>query len=609
MTKKDYIIPIFFSVDDNFVPYLVVTLTSIIKNSSSAYTYNIHVLYTDLKQSNKDIILKCANKNFNIEFDDVSEYLRAISNDLPVRDYYSKTTYYRLFIADMFPDYDKVIYLDSDTIVLADMADLYHHDIKDNIIGGCVDAIMDLPECAEYVEKGLGIDHLHYFNAGVLIINTEQFRKKEVLERFVRLLNIYNFIIAQDQDYLNVICKDNVTYLKGVWDIETCMPAKFEESEFKIIHYNMANKPWHYQDCPYGEYFWKYAKETQFYDQLQEELKNYSPKQKEIDAKVIPFILKSCLKEANNPNNYVAYLNSKRNPKRVEIQKKIEEFEYEGKFDVDVENDPPSRMLKPNEVDYLQKKLSSKLKAKFAFSIARAYLTKMIKQKKIIIKEVIGLENLTQLKTGAIITCNHFSPLDSFAIQVAYQRMHSKKSMFKKRKFYRVIREGNYTSFPGFYGFLMRHCNTLPLSSNFKTMKKFIAATDLLLEKGHFVLFYPEQSLWMNYRKPKPLKKGAYSFASKNRVPIVPVFITMKDTLRINKDDGYPIQEYTIHIGQLIYPDPDYSNSENATIMMEKNYKIWKDIYEKEYQMPLRYTTKQEIIETNEMLSQMYLRK
>lgn len=601
MTKKEPV-PVFFSVDDRFIPYLVVAMTSIIKNSSSKNLYKFHVLCTELKKENKEAVKSLETSNVSIEFDDVTDYLRAISDKLPIRDYYSKTTYYRLFIADMFPDYDKVIYLDCDTVVLADIADLYEHDIGDNLLGATMDDVMNLEQCALYAEEALGISRYNYFNAGVLIMNTKQMREKDLLEKFVRLLNIYEFVVAQDQDYLNVICKDHVTYIKNNWDIETCMPTSFAPKDFKIIHYNMATKPWHYADCPFNEYFWKYAKMTSFYDLLQKQLESYPEEEKKKDALVVPFILETCLKEAKKKDNYVGFLNSKRDPERVKIQQKIKELEEEGKFDIDVENDPPSRMLYPNEVDYLKKKLINRIKAKLAFEIARIYLNKMIKKKKIIINDVKGLENLTNLSSGAVITCNHFSPMDSFAIQIAYEQMNTKKGLFKKRKFFRVIKEGNYTSFPGFYGYLMRNCNTLPLSSNFKTMRQFILSTDTLLQEGNLVLFYPEQSLWMNYRKPKPLKKGAFSFASNNRVPVIPVFITMKDSMD-HFENGYPIQEYTIHIGKLIYPDPDYSQSENAQRMMEKNYQIWKDIYEQEYQRPLVYTTKKEVLEKNEMLS------
>ena len=135
----------------------------------------------------------------------------------------------------------------------------------------------------------------------------------------------------------------------------------------------------------------------------------------------------------------------------------------------------------------------------------------------------------------------------------------------------------------------MRNCNTLPLSSNFATMKKFVKAVDELLQEGNFVLFYPEQSMWWNYRKPKPLKKGAYTFAVNNQVPVLPCFITMQDSNLLDQD-GFPIQEYTIHISKPIYPDASLKHSENVESMRRTNYEIWKEIYEKTYGISLEYT-------------------
>ena len=243
---------------------------------------------------------------------------------------------------------------------------------------------------------------------------------------------------------------------------------------------------------------------------------------------------------------------------RLEILERIARLEREGHFDIDVENDPPSRTLMPEEVEYIHKTLGAKLRNRYAHKMGRWFMNMLIRRKQMIIKDVVGIENFKNLEQGAIITCNHFNAFDSFAIQVAYDR-----SEHKERKFYRVIKEGNYTSFPGFFGYLMRNCNTLPLSSNFAKMKKFVKAVDELLQEGNFVLFYPEQSMWWNYRKPKPLKKGAYTFAVNNQVPVLPCFITMQDSNLLDQD-GFPIQEYTIHISKPIYPDASLKHSENT---------------------------------------------
>ena len=61
--------------------------------------------------------------------------------------------------------------------------------------------------------------------------------------------------------------------------------------------------------------------------------------------------------------------------------------------------------------------------------------------------------------------------------------------------------------------------------------------------------------MWWNYRKPKPLKKGAYTFAAKNHVPVLPCFITMEDS-DILGDDGFYVQEYTITLQSRILSGP-----------------------------------------------------
>ena len=227
--------------------------------------------------------------------------------------------------------------------------------------------------------------------------------------------------------------------------------------------------------------------------------------------------------------------------------------------------------------------MRSKIKTRFAYKIARKYLNTIIANKQLIIKDIVGLEHYKNLQSGAVITCNHFNAMDSFAMHVAYEA-----SGQKKRTFYRVIREGNYTSFPGFYGILMRNCNTFPLSSNRDTMKKFMQSVDKVLRAGHFLLIYPEQSMWWNYKKPKPLKKGGFTMAARNNVPVLPCFITMEDS-DILGDDGFYVQEYTIHIGEPIYPDASKKRGENAEMMMNRNFEVWKQIYEETYQKPLQY--------------------
>ncbi len=271
---------------------------------------------------------------------------------------------------------------------------------------------------------------------------------------------------------------------------------------------------------------------------------------------------------------------------RIEVLKKIEQLEKEGKFDIDVEDDPETIVLTPENIDYLRTTMTSKIKRIFANKVGEKFLDELLKNNKLIIKEINGIENLNKVKTGALLTCNHFNPYDCFTVEKVF-RMSGQS---KNKRLHKVIREGNYTNFPGFYGFLFRNADTLPLSSSNRTMVEFMKAADTLLQKGDFILIYPEQSMWWNYRKPKPLKIGAFKIASRNKVPVIPIFITMQDSEIIGQD-GFPIQEYTVNIGKPIYPDSNLTEKENTNKMLEENSRVWKEIYEDFYKIPLEYTT------------------
>ena len=530
------IIPIFYACDENFVKYTVVSLHSMMTNASPDKQYIVYILYTDITEATQASVLAMANEYFEIRFIDMTDYLKSISDKLPLRDYYSKTTYYRLFIAEMFTEYTKAVYIDSDTIVQGDISEFFNTDIKDAYVGACHEQVMiQMDVFGNYVEKVIGVSRYNFFNAGILLINCEQFRLHFVLDKFIDYLHYYNFVVTQDEDYLNLICKDHVYWIDQRWNTEVFCDIAYPIEQANVLHYIMTSKPWHYEDCKHADIFWRYAKETCVYQEILDVLHAYSDEEKAKDNLVQEKLIQLAIAEINREDNFMNRVNrDKRAKDRVEILHKIEQYEKEGRFDEDVETDPPSRVLLPDEIEYVQKSMTDKLKTKIAFIIAHKFVNNLIKDKKFIIKEMKGLENFTNLDCGAVITCNHFNAFDSFAIQLAYEA-----SGHKERTFWRVIREGNYTSFPGFYGFLMRHCNTLPLSSNRKTMQKFISATNELIQGGNFVLFYPEQSMWWNYRKPKPLKTGAFTFAAKNKAPVLPCFITMKDSDVMGEDGFY----------------------------------------------------------------------
>ena len=267
---------------------------------------------------------------------------------------------------------------------------------------------------------------------------------------------------------------------------------------------------------------------------------------------------------------------------KLELLRRIEELEKSEQWHVDVEDDPETYPLMPDKVDYLDEKLSSKIMNKIANIAGARFFDKMIADRQLIIKEIRGIENFAAVEGGKIVTCNHFSISDNYAVWIALRDYMNGKMLYK------VIREGNYTNPPKPFGLFMRHCNTLPLSARTATMKKFLNAVKVLLERGETILVYPEQSMWWNYRQPKPMQDGAFSLAVKNKVPIVPIFITMEDS-DILDPDGFFVQEYTINILPAIYPNETLSAKEARETMRKENYEAWVKVYEDFYKTPLVY--------------------
>lgn len=624
------VIPIFYAVDDGYVPFLAVSIHSLIENSSKNYYYAIKVLYTNICEENKKKILKYERENVKIEFVDLNYYIEEIKDKLFTRDYYTKTTYFRLFIPNIYPQYNKVIYLDSDTVLLGDISELYHQDMESNLVAVIPDDIIQNEEIfQEYVEKVVGVaDYRKYFNAGVLVMNLDEMRKSKFQEKFLYLLETVKFAVVQDQDYLNRLCKGRTKILDNGWNRMPVPNNRTKVEKLNLIHYNLNYKPWHYDGILYEEYFWQYAEKTEYYKVIKIIKDNYSeeerfrdreqyenlkalakkesdcvgddriPKGKldEINENTRRWTFRTLLKRDNSTLESILEdreegLNEK-HQERLNVLKRIEDMERQGIFDIDAEEDPPTITLTADNVDYLNKKSSNKIKTKVANKIGEHFLDSLLKNKKLIIKEVQGIENIQNIATGAILTCNHFNPYDSFAIEEVCRRA----GQLKKRKLYKIIREGNYTNFSGLYGFFFRHCDTLPLSSSNETMMEFVKAVDTILQRKDFILIYPEQSMWWNYRKPKPLKNGAFKLAAKNNVPIIPIFITMEDSDIIGEDD-FPVQQYIIHIEEPIYPNTELSDKENMVQMREKNAVVWKKVYEDFYKVPLEYTTEKKEIE------------
>lgn len=309
---KERVVPIFYASDDNYLPYLAVSLESLKKNADKNYRYEIYILNAGVAGEYAKRVQKYADERFSVTFVDVTEKLEEVKRSLQLRDYYTGATYYRIFIAGMFPQYDKALYLDGDTVILGDIAKLYNTNIHDNFVGAVTDGVVSSAEVFKrYTKEVLGIEANRYFNAGVLVMNLKKFREEDFYGQFRDLLMEYKFSVAQDQDYLNVLCKDKVQYLDKTWNT---MPIGGEKTRLPaLVHYNLTAKPWRYASIPYAGQFWKIAEQNEFAEELRKEFGGYTVSKREKDARAEKGLIELAIRETEREDNFIKTRRKKQN--------------------------------------------------------------------------------------------------------------------------------------------------------------------------------------------------------------------------------------------------------------------------------------------------------
>lgn len=298
-------VPIVYSANNNYVSYLATSIASLKANSSKDKQYDIVILESSISDYNKKKLLQLSDKNFSIRFFNVSPFIKNCSFFL--NRYFSAETYYRIFIADIFRLYDKVIYLDCDVLVLCDIAEIYALDLKNNLIAaandivsyshrvnnGCIYGV----KRKEYTQEVLGIDDTRfYFQAGVLMFNIKEMLKFGITQKFINKITEIKNPICHDQDILNSVCYRKVLYLPQKWNyysffnkdslqdinilnrynnipIELKEEYEYASKHPNIIHFAGDKKVWYNSSVDFGNLWWKYAAKTPFYHRLLREKK------------------------------------------------------------------------------------------------------------------------------------------------------------------------------------------------------------------------------------------------------------------------------------------------------------------------------------------------
>ena len=259
------------------------------------------------------------------------------------------------------------------------------------------------------------------------------------------------------------------------------------------------------------------------------------------------------------------------------IKQAIKDEEWYAKVEV---NDP---VLTSNERDVLLERVMKRRHTpKYLFNRRMArYMANMASRMVNISTHIEGIEKVKRLKGGAIITSNHFSPVENAIVR--YMILKAGK------KHLNIVSQETNLAMEGMLGFLMNYADIIPISNNRNYMTKFFEPQlKEMMANKEFTLIYPEQEMWFNYRKPRPPKRGPFYYASKLGVPVISCFVEMIDTKKKMAEDFVDVK-YKISVLDVMLPDPNKTVRENSIYMRDRDYALKKQAYEKAYGKELTY--------------------
>ena len=271
------IIPLIFTFDFNLSFPAGVCLSSLLMSAGEETFYDIFVLHSGAQPPIDGIEkIRAAYANFRLQYRSVGN---AFDDGFEIRGI-TKAAYYRLLAADLIPEYDKAIYADTDILFRFDQSKIFEIDLSGNYIGAVyAGGFTQSPEGRKYLQS-LNLDPDRYFVSGYLLMDLKKMREDKLGAKFIAEAAGKKYIY-QDQDILNIVCKDRIMALPrsasmGVSDFLTVVTGDkslpgphYNTSDDEAlnesnVHYN-GQKPW--KDlCPNFDIWWECYRKSPLYN-------------------------------------------------------------------------------------------------------------------------------------------------------------------------------------------------------------------------------------------------------------------------------------------------------------------------------------------------------
>lgn len=254
--------------DDKYMPHGSTTIASLLSNCDGGDEFRIIVLDTGLSSESRSRLKTLVESKAKLDIVEVSENL---IGHLPSHKH-AVSTYARLFLADLVPELRRVIYLDSDVLVLGSLRPMWETCLGDSVCGVVQDAMCQMSPLRNDADNLPNVDTRRYFNAGVMLIDLDKWQSFSVKGRTLEVIDeMRERLRHSDQDALNVVLAGKVKFLHPKWNFQIPLfwPIKngfsyesdWHEAQLSpvIVHFTTSRKPWLFGNCvPFKRVYWKY---------------------------------------------------------------------------------------------------------------------------------------------------------------------------------------------------------------------------------------------------------------------------------------------------------------------------------------------------------------
>lgn len=234
---SDLELNILYQCDNNYAPYTGVSLTSLLKRNTHFRKIKIFIFDDGISKKNKNKMIKTVS-DFGreivfIDVDGVVEYIKSCGM-ISYRGGY--TTYLKLFIGSYFEnegiDVERLVYIDSDSLVLGDLSELVTMDMGDDILAMVYDSLT-----YKFKNKYIGAsENSPYYNAGFVVFNMKQWQKENITEKIKQhLLNVRAAYVNHEQDILNVVLRNRIMKVSPRYNFQPVHYIYSPEQYFKVF--------------------------------------------------------------------------------------------------------------------------------------------------------------------------------------------------------------------------------------------------------------------------------------------------------------------------------------------------------------------------------------